>query len=716
MRYSVGREGTWSLIGGSFSPSQTQINNLFNEEYVDPAFSVPAFAQQPQAQVGHRVRPIFNPNLNLRPLTTNRTYFLINNADNGTFYGYTDTSHNRTEFVSGTSAQLTMWGWYGTAASIGNKLKIKFFRQSGNDLFFLGEDIYECTEMNGVARVHFKIMDTPITVTPDDCLIAFVTPTGGISMSGSNTSYIGGRWFPSDVTFDTLVSNLSTSNYDDSGNTSIHASTNALADTELSIDLNVPFRVTDMELYLEKLMQKEFAAISTSIDNINFLEWEASEVGSNQTGFEDGFDGIDSVDFGATVRRIKVAVNRSFRYVRFKVTAPLHQSVGVNELDFISDETAIDYKASDISLIIGNDAVPRVSNISTGDQCYIDLTTPTNQTGYVYGLEFFGKIQNGDTYIQILSFEKTGDIYKLIDRQLAKKISVEVVPTFKLHQYVLLSPLKVFQGNYIAVHADSGYHGNLILNYDSNATATTPIIDGGNVGGRTMGVITVSNPDTELEDWTVTCASLAPEKWDVVGSVSGTMDNQAETDVSYVSLKGATTAEVSFLISSAGAGAQIGDFFTFSTRQQGDSLRFNNSDIESMAEGDTIDGSIFGTSFLYNFAIKGWQEPFINELWIDDADVGGFGDSETLRIYNKTGKLGQEVEVDILEADDGSHLLIQLSDDDIVWHSYGEAGIPLLLPDILGGSYETIYVRSNIASAVDKVYETRLRTRMKTLT
>lgn len=100
---------------------------------------------------------------------------------------------------------------------------------------------------------------------------------------------------------------------------------------------------------------------------------------------------------------------------------------------------------------------------------------------------------------------------------------------------------------------------------DANATATTPVADGGNTGDGTIDQVWGGAMVTRTEDWTV---SRGATEWDVEGSASGTQP-VATDDVLYPGTNwnedNPRVDRVSFRIDTSGDPFANGDEFTFST-------------------------------------------------------------------------------------------------------------------------------------------------------
>ncbi|RKY24966.1 MAG: hypothetical protein DRP79_07115, partial [Planctomycetota bacterium] len=99
-------------------------------------------------------------------------------------------------------------------------------------------------------------------------------------------------------------------------------------------------------------------------------------------------------------------------------------------------------------------------------------------------------------------------------------------------------------------------------------------------------------PHAGDETWTVTYN--AGGTWDVVGSESGAMDNDASTDIFYESKKGSKVSHVSFTIKRTGAAFAVGDKFEFKTKSIGSSVL---SDVEKNLDADgnpAFEGTLSG--------------------------------------------------------------------------------------------------------------------------
>ncbi|MCL4233784.1 MAG: hypothetical protein KJ042_04625, partial [Deltaproteobacteria bacterium] len=98
---------------------------------------------------------------------------------------------------------------------------------------------------------------------------------------------------------------------------------------------------------------------------------------------------------------------------------------------------------------------------------------------------------------------------------------------------------------------------------DANATATTPVADGGNTGNGTMSAVQTGAAVTQTESWTV---EYDGTEWTVTGSVCGELATTLNAiDGDYLPDENGEATPVAFTLTNGGTGFASGDKFTFST-------------------------------------------------------------------------------------------------------------------------------------------------------
>ena len=521
--------------------------------------------------------------------------------------------------------------------------------------------------------------------------------------SNGDLSYAPGEYIYGDVTW-----SVQSGDFSDHGGSTANPSSFRVTDTAvnnaiLHIDLVDNYKCSRIEIYTDKYTEKDLVKIFTSINNSDWLEWDEHKYYSRWNSVTDG---NDQVVFNGTRGVVYANINNAPRYYRVEFRTTCFSGKSINELVILNDEQYIDFKPSDFDLTAGNWIGSRSGTLSLSARTRVDLTEPCSKDGYIYGFQFYGRSEVSQKLTFYVMRDK-GTVLEVVDVSTIID-NVEVESQNTTYTVVLKDPLKVKQGDYIAIRGLT----NLYLMYDANSTATTPTNDPTNTGtGGITGGVTTTNATTKTENWTLECvndSTPGQSIWNVTGSVSGLQVAQAYAGIEYTSVN----AEVQFTIQNGGTAFVVGDKIYFETVKQGTHWHIPDASISGVI-GQYISKDDFDQTQKYNLAFKIYQDIWTDEVWCDDADIGTAGNYEIIRVYNKSGSVA-EAWFNII--DYGDKELIQVSNDTVNWYSYNEAGLPLRirnkdnpsLYEIQPDDYGKIYVRTNLSSGIDTRKDARI--------
>jgi hypothetical protein len=582
------------------------------------------------------------------------------------------------------------------------KFKIKAFRRDGvGGLDFIGESEILYIPIESDLRTHVYILSTPFNVLTGDVFAYYfysnnAVITVGASFSGTSA---GPGWYSSgDISWSVRESDFSTHGGSAPAFyiTQLMATTYQMNEAIINIDLDGHYRTQRIEVFTDKYTNKELVKIETSNDQSDWLEYIDHKYYTRWATVEDG---NDLITFNSTKGIVYAQAEGTPRFWRVTLLSSCFGSRSIYEVVILNDPQYIEFRPPDQDLIAGNWIGKRGSILSLNGRTRIDLTEPVSKDGYIYGIRIYGRSEIARAWTFYV-FRDKGSYLELISTSASQAITASGIDG--INDFYLITPMKARAGDYIGVKGET----NSYIEYDANATATTPWGDPGNTGtGVISGSVIVSNDTTETEEWTLECISTpAPngEEWKVTGSVSGEQSSSAWTGVQYTS----DNTEVQFtIVGDAPNYFIVGDKIYFDTIKQGDHWHILDSEVTGTI-GQQIDKTEFTQSNKFNLAFRALQDIITDEIWCNDAEIGTVGEAEEFKVYNKTTDYA-EAYVGISHAEDFN--LIQVSIDNVNWYSYGEAGLPLRIKDrhnpslyrIAPNDYGIVYVRTNLSSGVD---------------
>jgi hypothetical protein len=590
--------------------------------------------------------------------------------------------------------------------------KVKAFRPDGYGNYdFVGESEYLTMPVRAEASVHEWFLDSPFTVNAGDVFAWYFQDND----AEPNFKYVGGgyatgpgKYVTADVTYTVLEADFGqpTSGYYRFEPTGIGASESSYETSVVHIDLAGNYRVSRLEVFMGKFVNKDMVKIETSDNDTDFLEWIDHKF---YTRWDEVIDGNDPLTFNGTRGVVYANIDGAPRYYKITFYATCFNGKTIYEIVTLNEEIYLDYKPSDWDLTAGNWIGERAGSLESNNKTRVDFTEPVSKDGYIYGIQFYGRVESAQK-LTFYAFRDKGTVLELI--AFSETVDeVTVSGTNGVVNVTLRNPLKVKQGDFIAVKGAS----NLYMMYDANATSTSPWNDPSNSGtGGIVGGVTVNNSTTQTEDWTIECidhSTPGGEEFSVTGTESGLQTASAFAGIQYTS----DDSEVQFTIQNNPPDYFVtGDKIYFSTVKQGTHWHINDIEITEQL-GFYVQKTEFDQDDDYNIAFKTNQDIWTDEVWCNDADIGTAGEHETVRVYNKTGSEA-EIFADICDTENKD--LIQISADTTSWYDFGDAGLPVKLYDrenpgtytIDADDYTYVYVRTNLDSGQDERKLARIMT------